>query len=406
MEEFTLEQLLSQGAKPIKPDFSGGLDVIKKEEPLSLGERFKMSFGSSEVREQLKQKEEAAGLRGKFDFGDIADIAGSSLPVIGAVAGAPFGGLAGSAVGTGLGEIARQAIDKAFGISEGYNAESEFGTLRGTGEAVKQGIYTYAGGWALGKIFNMVMKILPNKLVSTIFKQSADDIALEIKSEGKNLVQSEEVLREGFKGNAKAMMKFALDTMKDLDKQAHGAVAGKTVNIDKRTVINTISDYVSNFKSLARRYGYEPDIIKRGQQIMSGMNKAKGNKIPAEIAYDARKFIDSVRRTSSFKTHPKLGTLEDVYKSKANYLRRALADQIPNFDNIMKRYKIHIDAFEDLSKYAARTQNKEIFDLIDVFIMYGIDPTAYLARHALTSASVKTKISQGLYKTGNVLEDR
>ena len=52
-----------------------GLQETPEEKALTFGERFKAGFGSPEVREQLKQREAEAGLRGKLDIGDIADIA-------------------------------------------------------------------------------------------------------------------------------------------------------------------------------------------------------------------------------------------------------------------------------------------------------------------------------------------
>ena len=121
-------------------------------QPLSFGERFKMSFGSPQVREQLKQRETQAGLRGKLDVGDIADVAGRMLSFGGGVAGGALGGLGGAAVGVGLGELSRQAIDKAFGISEQYGSESPFGTMAGTQEAATQAGITYLGGKLLAPI--------------------------------------------------------------------------------------------------------------------------------------------------------------------------------------------------------------------------------------------------------------
>ena len=82
---------------------------IQEKKSLGFGERLKMSFGGPETREELKRKEAEAGLRGRLDIGDIADVAGSLLPIAGGVIGGTFG-LGGSAIGAGLGETARQAV--------------------------------------------------------------------------------------------------------------------------------------------------------------------------------------------------------------------------------------------------------------------------------------------------------
>src|SRR3990167_10483208 len=50
-------------------------------------ERLKLSFGGKEALERRKQIETEAGLRGRLDIGDLADVVGSLLPSIGAVLG-------------------------------------------------------------------------------------------------------------------------------------------------------------------------------------------------------------------------------------------------------------------------------------------------------------------------------
>ena len=359
-------------------------------------QRLKLGFGGEKATKKAKELETQAGLAGKLDIGDIADITGASLPIIGSMIGSPFGmlGMAGGAAG---GQAVRRGIGAMIGADQ-----PEVGEV--AKDVVYTGIGTYVGGKILGGIFNVVSKAIPNKFIATIFKQSADDIAKEVKTGGVNLVQSEEILREGLKGDARTMMQTSLNTMKDLEQQAHGLVKGKFINIpDKKTIINTISNYLQSFKPLAKKYGFEPEIVKDGEKIIVGLKSSKGNNINAEVILQARRFIDGVRRTSSFKTNPKLTPLESVYKNRADYLRRELSKQIVGLSEVMRRYKIHIDAFEDLAKYAAKSQNKDLFDLIDVFIMYGIDPTAYLARRGLSSAAFKTYTAQGLYQGGKLL---
>src|SRR3990167_4397481 len=157
------------------------------QEPFSFGERLKMSFGSPETIARLKEREAQAGLRGIKEVGDIADIAGSSLPVIGGGLGAyamPFAPNVGAGIGSGLGELSKQAIGKAFGVNE-----FDLGKAGITG--VGAGVGSKFLGWAFDKVF----KSIPNKFMATIFKQSADDIAQEVRSGGTNLVQSEEVIK-------------------------------------------------------------------------------------------------------------------------------------------------------------------------------------------------------------------
>ena len=358
-------------------------------------QRLKLGFGGAEAKAEQQRLETQAGLKGKLDVGDIADIAGATLPVIGGIAGAPFGGLAGSAGGAAAGQGVRRIIGGIIGADQPTAIDI-------TKDVALTGIGSYVGGKILGGMFNLVTKNIPNKLVSTIFKQSADDIGREVKTGGKNLVQSEEILREGLRGDARTMMQTSYKTMKALEAQTQAAVAGRSVTINNKAgYIRLISDYLKNLKK--QSYGFEPEIAKEGKAIIEGLSKAKGNTIAAELALNARRFIDGIRRTSSFKLDPTLSSKEAAYKKAADVLRHFLAKQITGLEPIMQRYKIHIDAFDDLAKYAAKTENKDLFDLIDVFIMYGIDPTAYLARRGLTSAAFKTNVAQGLYQGGKIL---
>ena len=360
-------------------------------------QRLKLGFGGSEAKAEQQRLEEQAGLKGKFDVGDIADLAGAALPlaggVIGGIVGTPF---AGSAIGAAAGQGARRLIGGLIGADQPTGGEL-------AKDVAITGVGTYAGGRILGPLFTAFTKVIPQKFISTIFKQSADDIAAGIKSSGKNLTQSEEILQEGFRGSPEKMMTKAWETMKSLEAQTKVAVSGQAVKItNKQGYIDLITDFLKNLKKVS--FGFEPQIVKDGNTIIQGLKSSKGDVISGEIALATRRFIDSVRRTSSFKFNQNLAPKEAAYKKAADTLRGFLSKQIEGLAPILKKYSIHINAFDDLANYAAKTQNKDLFDLIDVFIMYGIDPSAYLGRRFLTSASFKTNVAQGLYKIGQQAE--
>ena len=363
-------------------------------------QRLKLSFGGPTARSEIKRIEEEQGTRGRLDVGDIADVAGAALPTAGAIAGTAFGGPALGAIGAGAG----QGLRRIFGGLIGADRP----TVREIGKDIAYtGIGTYLGGKALGGLFSLATKAVPTKLMATIFKQSADDIAREVKTSGADPTQATEILKEGFRGDTRQMMVFARETMDALEQQTQGKVAGKFVKIDAKeakNVANLISDYVAQFKPLGTRYGFEPHIIKEGEMLAKQLSRVRTFKMPAKLILDARRFLDSVRRTSSFKANAQLSPIQAVYKNKADVLRNKLAEQVEGLAPVMNRWQIHINAFEDLAKYAAKTQNKDLFDIIDVFIMYGIDPTAYLARRGLSSAFLKTNVAQGLFRGGQYAE--
>ena len=80
-------------------------------------QRLKLGFGGEKEKAQQQELEKSAGLKGYPDIGDIADVAGSALPIIGGflgaaggtVLGTPVGGIAGAGIGAGAGEAAKQA---------------------------------------------------------------------------------------------------------------------------------------------------------------------------------------------------------------------------------------------------------------------------------------------------------
>jgi hypothetical protein len=358
-------------------------------------QRLKLGFGGKEAKEEQQRLEKEAGLKGKLDIGDIADVFGAILPIAGSVVGAA-GGVLGSAGGAAAGQAVRRTIGGLIGADKPTASDI-------AKDVALTGIGTYVGGKVLGGLFNLMSKSIPNNVMSTIFKQSADDIGLGVKTGGKNLTQAQEVLKEGFRGSPQKMMTFAFDTMKNLETQAQALVKGKPVVIsNKNGYINLIKDYVSNLKKSS--FGFQNNVAKEGKEIISQLTKLKGNKISGELALATRRFIDGARRTSSFKLNSNLLPKEAAYKTAADSLRKSLTTQIKGLGGVMNRYSIHVNAFEDLAKYASKAQNRELFDLIDVFIMYGINPSAYLARRGLMSATAKTNLSQGLYRAGQAIE--
>lgn len=377
------------------PGPSGMTPGVSKPSSGSFLQRLKLGFGGREAIQQQHDIESTAGLRGKLDVGDIADVAGASLPILGGFLGGA-GGPAGIAAGAALGQGARRIFGGLTGADQPTGGE----IAKDVGIT---GVETYLGAKTLGYLFKASTKIIPQKLMSTIFKQSADDIMIGVRSQGKNLTQTEEVLKEGFRGSPEKMMTDAWNTMKSLEAQSKILVTGKSVDIpNKKGYVDLISNYLANLKSTS--YGFETKIQQDGQNILNALKQAKGKTIPGEVVLSARRFIDGVRRASSFKLNPNLAPKEAAYKKAADVLRGVLGEQIEGLSPVMNRYSIHINAFEDLAKYAAKTQNKDIFDLLDVFIMYGIDPTAYFARRGLTSASMKTNVAQGLNRLGNVAQ--
>lgn len=134
---------------------SKGIDASQPKQEIAakgqtnLLERLRLSFGSEEAKGKQQALERQAGLKGKFDIGDIADVAGAVPGIVGFGAGTALGGVAGGALGAGAGEATKQAIGGLLGVQK----EPEFGKI-----ATETALGGLVGG--AGKLLGLAGKTL------------------------------------------------------------------------------------------------------------------------------------------------------------------------------------------------------------------------------------------------------
>src|SRR3990167_1042080 len=139
--------------------------------PINFMKRLKLGFGGPAAEQQRRQLEEQSGLRGKFEVGDIADVVGSSLPIVGGilgggggtVLGTPLSAPMGMAVGSAAGESLKQAIGRGLGVREDVSAGSEAKDIALTS------IFSFFGA----KVGNYIASRFPKLL--GIFSGESDD---------------------------------------------------------------------------------------------------------------------------------------------------------------------------------------------------------------------------------------
>lgn len=135
-----------------------GIDATKASETIgatSFFGRLKASFGGAETKRQQDIAERLSGKKGKFELGDIADVAGGALPLIGGilggaggtVAGAGVGAVPGAAIGTTAGEAVKRTIGQALGVRKDVTPGQELAgpLLAGAGTAVAGGALSLVG---------------------------------------------------------------------------------------------------------------------------------------------------------------------------------------------------------------------------------------------------------------------
>jgi len=127
-------------------------DNLQEAKPQSnFMQRLKLGFGGPEAKTKQQQLETEAGLKGKFDVGDIADVAGASLPIIGGIIGGfnPTTPVFGAAAGAAGGQALRRGIGVAIGADQPK-----------VGEVVKDVAYTGAGAYLGGKVLGPALKVV------------------------------------------------------------------------------------------------------------------------------------------------------------------------------------------------------------------------------------------------------
>lgn len=168
---FIPDQQQNQQSTGFTPD----IPIPSPTKRINFLQRAKLGFGGPEAQAQQKQLETQSGLAGKFDIGDIADVAGNLLPFAGgilggaggAIAGMGVGAIPGAAIGSMAGESAKQAIGRAMGVREDVPLSSE------ATDIAKSGAFTYAGGKIGGYALSRIPKLF------SIFTGESDEVINE-----------------------------------------------------------------------------------------------------------------------------------------------------------------------------------------------------------------------------------
>lgn len=238
---------------------------------------------------------------------------------------------------------------------------------------------------------------LPERLYSTIFKNSSKDMVNELKANGLiNLQRTDPAKFDDFvsKGIIKVGKDGAPilnDTLAEqaLDKGLRGSIR----NMANEVVHGTL-DSEDKVRQLAQNYAgtinlAEPQIknvlVKIGQdytdvgfgEIATEANNfaskitTGGGSVSAEDAMGIRRLLDRVRIASSFdKPVTALSQSQGNLKTLADAVRGRL-NKIPGMSPAMKDYSFYIDALDSLAREASRRGNNQVLSLIDSLFLSG-----------------------------------
>lgn len=286
-----------------------------------------------------------------------------------------------------------------------------------------------AGFSTLGEVANKFK--IPERLYSTIFKNSYRDMADELKSMGttnfqksnperfKELVDSgiikvdkegkvfvnetlaKQALDRGLKGSVNNMANQTVKGLYESESKAQEIAKGfkNKISIPESKKLSGLLDEIStDYKNIGGSFSSE------AKKLATAI---KNNKVDASTGLKLKRFLDGLRIRSSFNPGQKLSQSQQNLKYFADAVRNQLY-KIDGFKNVMKDYSFHIEALEALAKEAQRRGNRQILGLIDSSLVGGgiiasnpiIGASAALLRKATTSARGLTRGAQVIKNLG------
>jgi hypothetical protein len=314
------------------------------------------------------------------------------------------------------------------GVSAGTVALAQTGDIKEAGKVAATAGLTRGGMAVIGEGARALH--LPERLYSTIFKNSAKDMITELKSGGLTALQkndptkfndfvtkgiiklgadgspvlndtlAEQALDKGLRGSIRSMAnEVVTGTLDSEDKVRQIAQNYKgTIDISEPQIKNVLTKIGQDYADVG--FG---EISKEATDFATQIATGKG-KVSAETAVGIRRLLDRVRISTSFdkpvtslsQSQGNLKTLADAIRSRVN--------SIPGMGQVMKDYSFNIDALEALAREASRRGNNQVLSLIDSLFLSGAyagnNPipgvTMGMLRKIIMSANGTTMLGQAL----------
>lgn len=309
-------------------------------------------------------------------------------------------------------KYAQTGGDEAAALETGAIAGAARGALQVIGEGAK------------------AMKI-PERLFSTIFKNTKKDMLAELKANGLESLRTKEpelfrklvedgVIQATEKGKpivneTLAEQALARGLQGSIDNMADEVVRGSLKSEQavreiarnyKGTVNLTEEQFPKVLKSLAQEYedvGFG-EVASEATKLADEITATGGN-VNAETALNVRRFLDRMRIAASFdKPVSKLSTAQGNLKTLADSVRTRI-NAVPGMGGVMKDYSFYIDALDSLAREAARTGNNQVLSLIDSIFLAGGAATGSLVPIAgATLNKLLLKGAEGATRLGQALE--
>lgn len=336
----------------------------------------------------------------------------------------------GSGLLSGAGRVAAKAAIEG-GAAGGVNLAQTADFKEAGKTALFAGGLKVATG-AAGEIAKAVN--LPERLYSTIFKNSFQDMKQELQTVGtkafqqtdparfKDLVSkgiikvgpdgkavldetlAKEALDRGLKGSLMNMSNAVVRNKYELEDQVQAIAkhSREVVSIPEKQFASVLTKIATDYKDVG--FG------EFSTQAAKLAKVAKTGELSVDDALQARRLLDSLRIRSSFGTAPThLSLGQDNLKFLSNQLRSRL-NSVPGMGDLMKEYSFNIDALEALAKEAARRGNNQVISLIDSILLGGglaaanpvPNSVLFAAKKLIQNPRTLTAGAQAIKKSGNL----
>lgn len=294
----------------------------------------------------------------------------------------------------------------AGGISAGVGATAEFLRRSGIQEKLYAQVFRNTGDDMLKELKTGALKNLKTTHPDE-FRRLVEAGIVKTDKAGEvvfNPTLAREALDRGLRGSLKNMTNEVVRQNLNYELKAQNLTEGFT----EKLKIPEARKYVNLLKQVQAQY--KGTFLQGRGEIAGGfikeIEKTKGN-LSAKNVLKLRRFLDSMRRASSYRPNPALSIAQDDFRKATDLLRGTLSDKIPGMKGLMNEYRFTFDALESLGKEASRRGNAAIVNLIDTALFgfggvltQGMAGAAAfpLARRALTLPSVVTKLGSVIEK--------
>lgn len=271
---------------------------------------------------------------------------------------------------------------------------------------------------------------LPEKLYTTVFKNTKKDMLDELRANGLEKIRVHEpelfssLVKSGVVKNANSATPVINETLAEqalarglqgsVDDMADEVVRGTlkseagvrniarsytgTVDLPEEQFVKVLDELAAEYDNVG--FG---DISTEASNLASKLKTSSG-KVDANTALDIRRFFDRMRLAASFeKPITKLSTAEANLKTLADAVRERV-NKVPGMGETMKDYSYYIDALDALAQAAKQSGNNQVLSLIDTIFLASAAGTGSVApvvggtlnKLLIKSAGGATRLGQAL----------